>query len=290
MATPSEKSLTQLLDLVEHIRMHRAADHRDLFSGGQVKRFSQQELNDSVYPTYKNLLIGRSHRLPSREKLMDIADYLECSVAERNDLLVCGGYLPIAQEPAGEQLRNLVEFASTVSNAIQLPMMVVTRDWHVHYSNALYNALFGLPPLDTLPMPQRNALTRMFDPALSMRSRYSFSLQNWQQASNSNLQYFRDYNRIYRHEPWYRQVVKHGYSLPGFTAAWNEIRTGEEHVYQVGCALGADHAVGHMLGVHMTFSKHFYPTLWAYVPIDEAATHVFQTLGCQLEQVRWLTG
>ena len=36
----------------------------------QFKRFTQQELNDEACPTYKNWLIGRSNRLPSRSLLM----------------------------------------------------------------------------------------------------------------------------------------------------------------------------------------------------------------------------
>src|SRR6266700_7342144 len=77
----------QLLGAIEAVRITRQEEYREK-DHPQLKRFTQQELNDEACPTYKNWLIGRSHRLPSRSMLMQIADYLECSLSERNDLLL----------------------------------------------------------------------------------------------------------------------------------------------------------------------------------------------------------
>jgi hypothetical protein len=74
----------QLLGAIEAVRITRQEEYCEK-AHPQLKRFTQQELNDEACPTYKNWLIGRSNRLPSRSMLMTIADYLECSLSERND-------------------------------------------------------------------------------------------------------------------------------------------------------------------------------------------------------------
>jgi hypothetical protein len=94
----------QLLGAIEAVRIRRQEDYREK-RHPQLKRFTQEELTDEACPTYKNWLRGRSQRLPSRSLLMQIADYLECSLRERNDLLLAAHYLP--EQPAweGEKLR-----------------------------------------------------------------------------------------------------------------------------------------------------------------------------------------
>src|SRR5450755_3270549 len=102
--------LHQLLGAIEAVRLKRQEEYREKCYP-QLKRFTQQELNDEACPTYKNWLIGRSNRLPSRSMLMNIADYLECSLSERNDLLLAAQYLP--EQPAweGDALRRALEQA-----------------------------------------------------------------------------------------------------------------------------------------------------------------------------------
>src|SRR5690242_14077264 len=100
-ATP--KILRDLLGEIETLRIKRQQALRKR-PHPQLKRFTQQELTDEVCPTYKNLLLGRSLRLPSRERILQIAQYLECTAAERNTLLVAARYLPENLELEGFQL------------------------------------------------------------------------------------------------------------------------------------------------------------------------------------------
>src|SRR5690348_11049463 len=94
-----------VLHEIERLRIKRQEEGRDR-PHPLLKRFTQQELTDEVCPTYKNLLVGRSHRLPSRESILQIAEYLECSAAERNDLLLAARYLPESLELTGSQLKQ----------------------------------------------------------------------------------------------------------------------------------------------------------------------------------------
>src|SRR6266700_7630185 len=86
-------SLFPSLEAIETVRITHQEDYREQ-SHPQLKRYTQLELNDEACPTYKNWLIARSHRLPSRSMLVQIADYLECSLSERNDVLLAVQYLP----------------------------------------------------------------------------------------------------------------------------------------------------------------------------------------------------
>jgi hypothetical protein len=84
--------LRDVLGEIEVLRMKRQEEGRDR-PHPFLKRFTQQELTDEACPTYKNLLVGRSQRIPSRQTLMQIADYLECSMESRNNLLLAARYL-----------------------------------------------------------------------------------------------------------------------------------------------------------------------------------------------------
>jgi len=76
--------LKTLLGEIETLRIKRQREmaHR---SHSPWKRFTQQELNDEACPTYKNLLVGRSRRIPDRQTILAISDYLECTSDERNE-------------------------------------------------------------------------------------------------------------------------------------------------------------------------------------------------------------
>src|SRR5689334_19489735 len=89
--------LRKLLEEIEILRIARQQEVRNR-PHPLLKRFTQQELTDEACPTYKNLLVGRSQRIPSRQTLMQIADYLECSMVQRNNLLLAARYLPESLE------------------------------------------------------------------------------------------------------------------------------------------------------------------------------------------------
>lgn len=87
------ETLHELLLEIESLRIKQ----QDIYKQGshpKLKRFTQQELNDEACKTYKNLLLGRSKRVPNRTTIMQIATYLECTLKQRNNLLILAGYLP----------------------------------------------------------------------------------------------------------------------------------------------------------------------------------------------------
>src|SRR5258706_10096971 len=153
----------QLLGAIEAVRITRQEEYREK-DHPQLKRFTQQELNDQACPTYKNWLIGRSHRLPSRSMLMTIADYLECSLSERNDVLLAAQYLP--EQPAweGDALRRALEQAQQIMETLAYPAIVVTHTFQIQAANEFSLRLLELPPLETIPPHQRNMMHFLLHP------------------------------------------------------------------------------------------------------------------------------
>src|SRR5690348_15088103 len=126
--------LRDVLEEIEVLRIARQEEVRD-HPHPHLKRFTQQELTDETCPTYKNLLVGRSQRIPSRETLMQIADYLECSVGQRNDLLLAARYLPESLELEGPELRQALEQARYLMATLSYPAMLVTHSLEIEAIN-----------------------------------------------------------------------------------------------------------------------------------------------------------
>ena len=109
-----------VLDKIETLRITRQEEVRD-HPHPLLKRFTQQELTDEACPTYKNLQVGRSRQVPSQKTIMQIAEDLECSAAERNDLLLTARYLPESLELEGLQLKQALEQARHLMGTLPYP-------------------------------------------------------------------------------------------------------------------------------------------------------------------------
>src|SRR5260370_16866555 len=81
-----------VLHEIERLRITRQEEVRDR-PHPLLKRFTQQELTDVSYPTYKNLLVGRSHRVPSRQSILQISSYLHSNPPYLTTFLLPARYL-----------------------------------------------------------------------------------------------------------------------------------------------------------------------------------------------------
>ena len=126
------------------------------------------EMEDMVYSSYKQMRRGRITRPPKRSKVMEIADYLNCTIEERNRLLVAADTTPLDIYITGPEFNKLLQPIITIAQSLELPAMVINRDWCVHYLNprmlALYN--ISLPEVEQIPARQRNVIRLLFDPNL----------------------------------------------------------------------------------------------------------------------------
>jgi hypothetical protein len=270
----------QLLSVIEQVRYKRQEEYREKYHP-QLKRFTQQELNDEACPTYKNWLIGRSMRLPSRSMLMTIADYLECNLNERNDLLLAAQYLPEQPEWEGDELQQALEHAQQIMETLPYPAMVVTRTFQVHAANEFALRLFELPPLDTLPPHQRTTIHFLFHPGLCKHTLNAEARAMWQEHAISGIQLFKRQHVLSQYDAWYQQLVKQWCEIPGFQQYWEKAQEATRQEVVLTKTVPARMATtGEVLPIrvrHMLIpiSGKTSPAVSAFLPADEAARAVF---------------
>jgi hypothetical protein len=125
--TEEQRSVRALVEQIETLRLAR----RDAYAGKThpaQKRFTQEELDATVFPSYRNLLQGRSQRVSSRAVLIAIAAYLECTHAERNSLLAAAQYVPEPSPLEGVALKQALDTARQTIQTLPFPAVVVTPD------------------------------------------------------------------------------------------------------------------------------------------------------------------
>src|SRR5260370_9491035 len=189
----------------------------------RLKRFTQQELTDEACPTYKNWLVGRSRRVPSRQSIMQIAQYLECSAAQCNTLLLAARYLPETLELEGSQLKQALEQAQHIMGTLPYPAMILTHTLEVQAINDAFQRVFEVPPLTAIPQPQRHLFHFLFHPDLPMRvlsTFYDHSLHVWQSQAALGIRLFKQSNILYQFEPWYQALVERLCTIADFRAYW----------------------------------------------------------------------
>jgi hypothetical protein len=288
-STPSQEHARvfhQLLRAFEAVRISRQEDYREQCHP-QLKRFTQQELNDEACPTYKNWLIGRSNRLPSRSMLMTIADYLECSLGERNDLLLAAQYLP--EQPAweGDALRRALEQAQQIMETLPYPAIMVTHTFQVQAANELFLRLLELPPLETLPPHQRSMMHFLFHTDFRRHPMINAEAHAlWQKHALYTVQRFKQQNVLSQYDAWYQQSVQQWCDeIACFQEYWEKAReVTRQEIAPTKMVFARMATTGEVLPIrvqHMliSVSSKTYPAVSALLPVDEAARAVYASLG-----------
>jgi len=278
--------LRDVLGEIEVLRMKRQEEGRDR-PHSFLKRFTQQELTDEACPTYKNLLLGRSQRIPSRQTLMQIADYLECSMESRNNLLLAARYLPESLELEGDALRLTLEQARQLMETLPYPAMLVTHTLAIEALNEPFQRFFAFPPLMALPPTQRYVLPVLFREDLPIRERSTFNAQAvkaWQAGVSRGIELFKQSNRLSQFEPWYHELVKEFCAVADFRWYWERTPSlVDQHDVSSKLLLGKNATTDEWVPIelqHIRISvcSHMYPCIMALRPLDDAARNVFASL------------
>lgn len=278
--------LSDLLDAIESLRFRRQEERR-ASARPSLKRFTQQELTDEACPTYKNLLVGRSQRVPDRQSLLHIAHYLECTAAQRNELLLAARYLPETLELAGPALIHALEQARHLMDTLPYPAVTITHMLEVQALNDRFRRLFELPALATLPQAQRHLFHFLFHPDLLTRAHSTFNLQAraiWQAQAARGIQLFKHSNVLYQFEPWYQELVGHFCEVADFRQYWEQETEPLDEKYVPSKMYLSKHPstgeplVVQLRSVYLTVGSHRYPGVMAFFPLDEAAQEVFAAL------------
>ncbi|WP_338257392.1 hypothetical protein [Dictyobacter halimunensis] len=275
----------QMLAAIEAVRERRQEEYRER-RHPQLKRFTQQELNDEVCPTYKNWLIGRSQRMPSRSTLMGIADYLECRLSERNDILLAAQYLPEQPGWEGDSLRQALEQAKLTMETLPYPAIVVTHTLQVHAANELFLRLMEVPSLDTIPAHQRTILHFLLHPKFRANAMVSAEAHaTWRQHVLYAMRHFKQQNALYQYDAWYQQFVKRCCDeIPDFQTYWEEAcEVTRQEVAPTKMVFARMPTSGELLPIRIrnmmiSVSSKTYPAVAALLPVDEAARTVYASL------------
>lgn len=283
--------MQRVVTAVEKLRAGRQA----AWSNGrhpQDKRFSQEELTAVAYRGYKNMLLGRTRRLPSREGMMAIADYLECTLSEHNQLLLAAEYTPVPADPTGDVLTDVLVHAGQLVDMLPFPAMIVTRNWQVHGVNRPFLTIFGLPDWEDIPAAGRHLFHFTFDTTLPCRERATVDLVAWRENSTRALSTFKSHNALYQHEAWYRQIPARFGDLPDFLLLWDmaeSLPLAETYVPTVKTmAAGPERTLVHYSQLFISLGATMYPGVLGMTPIDEAA-HAFyaRSFGYDPEYQPW---
>jgi transcriptional regulator with XRE-family HTH domain len=290
-ATPSSSKeqarvFHQMLNAIEAVRYKRQEEYHEK-GHPRLKRFTQQELNDEVCPTYKNWLIGRSSRLPDRSLLMTIADYLECSLSERNDILLAAQYVPEQTEWEGEELQQALERARQLMETLPYPSIVITRSFQIKAANEFSLRLLEVPSLETLLPHQRNMVYFLFRPLIRLRSSMNVEARaGWQKQVLYGIQLFKQNNVLYQYEPWYQELVQQWCAIEDFREYWEMARetAGQEDAPPSKLFLARMPTTGELVPIRtqstlISVSSKIYPAVMAMLPVDEAARVVYASFG-----------
>jgi hypothetical protein len=279
--------LRDLLEEIEILRIARQDEARE-HSHPFLKRFTQQELTDEACPTYKNLLVGRSQRIPSRQALVQIAEYLECTIAQRNDLLLAARYLPENLELEGPELEQALEQARHLMETLLYPAMLVTHTLHIEAINETFQRLFELPPLTALPQTHRHVLSFFFRNDLPMRRHSTFNdqaIKVWQAGVARGIQLFKQSNRLYQFESWYQELVGQLCAVTDFRQYWEQTPSVPDSHYLPSKMILSRNIITRDLlpiqlqNIRISVCTHAYPCIMALLPLDDTARTVFVSLG-----------
>lgn len=181
-----------------------------------------------VYASYKPMRQGRITRPPRREKVMEIADYLDCTLDERNDLLIAAECAPVEVYLTGTALSTPLRIATEIANAIQLPAIVINRDWRIHHLNAHVLSINSITPeLLAHALPRdANLLQLLCDPRLPLYHNLINNRDSWTRMVRQTILAFKRANTLSRFEPWYQSLVTQLMQLPEFESHWNAVDAG----------------------------------------------------------------
>jgi hypothetical protein len=254
------------------------------------KRWTREELCDVAYSSYKALLKGSIRRPPRRAVVLAIADYLECTLTERNRLLVAAQYTPQQPYLTGAALTAALARAQETADYVPLPAYVVTREWDVRSTNAHLLTLVGATraQVDAIPPEQRNILHLVFDPGLPLYERLSGTREAWERTARCSIYSFKRDNVLCQEEAWYRHRVQGLLGLPRLAEYWEQIQIDVEARGDgsVPASVRPDtieitHPTGTVVRVRpllLLQGAIDYPRVVAFLPADGASRRAFGTL------------
>jgi hypothetical protein len=285
MTNSQERQIRELVHEIEHIRLERRAKFTEI-THRDGKRFTQEELREAV-PVFKNLHLGRTRRLPNRETILQIADYLECSYTELNNLLLIAQYLPEINNFDPAQHRAALEQARFILHSLLFPAAIVSPGWHEEDHNQASILLDGA--VTEICMTNPGVLPWYFDPELTRITRHAPNNKAVRSNARTLAHFFRHIHQFSQNQEWFRNLVGRYNLFPDFNEAWQQSKNDNSPLlnWQVTLQLPNGSLQHNEQLIVIPVGVNPFPLIVAQLPVDEAAYHYYQSLGINLTENRW---
>jgi PAS domain-containing protein len=290
----------EFASLVEALLHRRRSDpdHRRAAAEwyGVPRAWTRDELCDVAYSSYRALLRGAVRRPPRREVVMEIADYLQCTMTERNQLLVAARYAIEHPGPRGSELQQAVDALRAVTDKLPLPAYAVGRDWTILLINDHLLTVLGLALEDVVGLPpqSRNVLRLLFDPGLPVRALLEPDGASWSRLAAFSVMRFIDDNLLWQYDTWYRSFIARLDDLPDFSRYWQLAQSGELAAAAPGGLASARITVTRRDGRSMRMQPMNidllgpgYPGIVSFLAADGPTSQVLLELGVPSPANRW---
>lgn len=260
------------------------------------RTWTRTEFEDMVYSSYKPMRQGRVTRPPRREILMDIADYLDCTLEERNRLLLAARATPVTPYLTGGKLQEALHAAMGVIQTLSLPAIIINRDWHIHHINQHALTLNGVTPADlaAIPPSQLNILNLLFDPALPLYPHLIQHRESWTRMVRQTIYGFKLANLFSQFDPWYQDLIRQLMQLPAFEYHWRTVRVdaafdsdpsaqAQPSSVIIETVVSAHHqqtlARLRPLLISVGYFQFDFPQIVAFSPVDDESRSILRELG-----------
>jgi len=282
--------LKNLLNLIEEMRQKRRGEWREMPHPSH-KRFTQEEIRFGPCPTYHNLLSRRSQRIPSRQMILDIAHYLECSIEETNEMLRVAQYVPEFIVMSDRDQQQIVARVQMLASLIPLPSAIVGKFGEVIQANSVITALNNQPAPHLWRSDERDIAQGYFNPSLN--AVYRVSPSSWELNARGAVETIYLLSRPYLREKDFLSKLEQWKKLPDFSSFWTDITTCLPSEDKVHCenlthTTLLDSPIRDQ-NIVIPFMPNFEVTLVIGVPRDEAALYVYRELGCGIDNIPGLS-
>lgn len=180
-------------------------------------------------PVYRYERGGPNAPRPDAETIGRFAQVLGLDYADRILMLGLAGHIPDTEPLSELEERRLIESAMTDLDERNEPAMIFDYQWRIRAANPNYFRYRESLPT-TAEEIRAEGLTTI---ELLWDSAYGFTHTDFMQSARVQMIRFQLYNRLRRHERWYRAYPERYAHFPGFVALWHEvdrqITSGLEH-------------------------------------------------------------
>jgi hypothetical protein len=222
-------------------------------------------------PAYRRIVERRAKQIVWDWQVHEVADALECTLKQRNELLLAAGYTLKVSFPEGDELEALLVKLRSTLHYLPFPAYIVTRDWNIHDVN-YYASLFvgiDIEDFNQIPSDDRNVLNLIFNPNMPFRKMLGGKTQSWTMIAKHNIFGFKSANQGCQYDKWYQKRVASLSKLDDFKEYWEDVKM---EFYPV--MSGYETEISHISGEVLRFTSlqielsdfYHYPQIVAYIP------------------------